>query len=155
MKHSSLSKFSNILRFLDTLSPPRPVHAHCDVPCGVYETDSALWAVETCQKLVEKLLALEAPPAGNKQAVLEYQNTVTRAILVKEEYAQICKTQILILWTDYFKPEHLTKRSDLHEKIWKAAKQCSVVKRTVSLEEVAKLRAMAQEIAEIFHATKT
>jgi nickel superoxide dismutase len=152
MKQTS---FSKILRFLDTISPPRKVHAHCDVPCGVYETDSALWAVETCQKLVEKLLALETPVAGNKQAQLEYQNTVARAILVKEEYAQICKEQILILWTDYFKPEHLAKYPDLHEKIWKAAKQCSIVKRTVSLDEVNKLRALVTEIAEIFKASKS
>lgn len=129
-------------------------HAHCDVPCGVYEPDSMIWAVETCQKLVEKLLALEKPRAGDTHAELEYQNTFIRAVMVKEEYAQICKEQILILWTDYFKPEHLAKWADLHDKIWKAAKQCSVVKRTVSKEEVAKLRQMAQEIAEIFKATK-
>lgn len=133
----------------------KKAHAHCDIPCGVYETDSALWAVETCQKLVEKLLALEPPVVGNKQAALEYQNTVMRAVLVKEEYAQICKEQLLILWTDYFKPEHLAKWPNLHEKIWKAAKQCSVVKRTVSLEEVAKLRVMVTEIADIFKASKT
>lgn len=147
--------FAPFLRFLDTISPPRKAYAHCDVPCGVYEPDSAMWAVETCQKLVEKLLALEAPAAGNKQAQLEYQNTVTRAVLVKEEYAQICKEQILILWTDYFKPEHLAKWPDLHEKVWKATKQCSIVKRTVSLDEVNKLRALAVEIAEIFKASKT
>lgn len=130
-------------------------HAHCDVPCGVYETDSALWAIETCQKLVEKLFALEAPAAGNKQAALEYQNTVTRVVLVKEEYAQICKNQLLILWTDYFKPEHLAKWPDLHDKIWKAAKQCSIVKRTVNLEEVKKLRALVEEIATIFKSSKS
>ncbi|MBI2639155.1 superoxide dismutase, Ni [Candidatus Peregrinibacteria bacterium] len=132
----------------------KKAHAHCDVPCGVYETDSALWAVETCQKLVEKLLALEAPAANNKQASLEYQNTVTRTVLVKEEYAQICKNQLLILWTDYFKAEHIAKWPDLHEKIWKAAKQCSVVKRTVNLDEVKKLRTLVEEIAGIFKASK-
>lgn len=148
------TSFLSFLRFIDKIQPPKKAHAHCDVPCGVYETDSALWAVETCQKLVEKLLALETPAAGNKQAVLEYQNTVTRAILVKEEYAQICKEQLLILWTDYFKAEHLAKWPDLHDKIWKATKQCSVVKRTVSLEEVKKLRTLVEEIAAIFKASK-
>ena len=147
--------FSSLLRFIDQIQPPKKVHAHCDVPCGVYESDSALWAVETCQKLVEKLLVLEAPATGNKQAVLEYQNTVTRAILVKEEYAQICKEQLLILWTDYFKSEHLAKWPDLHDKIWKATKQCSIVKRTVSLEEVKKLRTLVEEIAAVFKSSKS
>ena len=145
---------ASLLRFIDRASPPQRAHAHCDVPCGVYETDSALWAVETCQKLVDKMLALEMPASGNKAAELEYHNTVMRAVLVKEEYAQICKEQLLILWTDYFKPEHLTKWPDLHEKFWKAAKQCSVVKRTVSPEEVKKLRAMVEDIAAIFKASK-
>lgn len=135
-------------------SPLKKAYAHCDVPCGVYETDSALWAVLTCQKMVEKMQALQMPVASDKQALLEYQNTVVRSVSVKEEYAQICKEQLLILWTDYFKPEHLAKWPDLHGKFWNAAKQCSVVKRTVSLEEVAKLRAQVAEIAEIFKASK-
>lgn len=149
-----MNTLSSFLRLLDRVSPPKHAHAHCDVPCGVYEPDSMMWAVETCQKMAEKLLGLELPPASNKQGQLEYQNTLARAVMVKEEYAQICKNQILILWTDYFKPEHLAKWPDLHEKIWKATKQCSVVKRTVSLEETAKLRALCQEIADIFKSTK-
>lgn len=144
----------SFLRFLDNISPPQKVHAHCDVPCGVYEPDSMMWAVETCEKLVAKLLDLQEPNLQDKQASLEYRNTVIRAVMVKEEYAQICKEQILILWTDYFKPEHLAKWPDLHEKIWKATKQCSTVKRTVNLEEVKKLREMCTEIANIFRETK-
>ena len=146
--------FSSFLRFLDLISPPQKAHAHCDVPCGVYETDSMKWAVETCEKLVAKMLQLDVPATGDKHSQLEYFNTLTRAILVKEEYAQICKTQILILWTDYFKPEHLAKFPDLHDKIWKAAKQCSVVKRTVSAEEVAKLKTLVNDIAAVFAASK-
>ena len=148
------SIFSPLLRFLDTVSPPQKAQAHCDVPCGVYEPDSMTWAVETCMKLVEKLLALEPHHHDDNAGTLEYHNTVTRAVMVKEEYAQICKEQLLILWTDYFKPEHLAKWPELHDKIWKAAKQCSVVKRTVNLDEVKKLKTMTDEIAQIFKATK-
>lgn len=143
-----------LLRFIDRLSPPPVVHAHCDVPCGVYEPDSMTWAAETCLKLTEKLLGLEMPNQQNKQAVLEYGNTLARAVVVKEEYAEICKRQILILWTDYFKPEHLAQWTDLHDKVWKATKQCSVVKRTVSVEECKKLQTMVAEIADIFRSTK-
>lgn len=148
-----MKQLTPLLRFLDSLIPPEKAHAHCDVPCGVYETDSALWAVETCDKLVHKLKELKAPDAKDP-AYLEYLNTVMRAVLVKEEYAQICKTQLLILWTDYFKPEHLQKFADLHDAIWMAAKQCSIVKRTVSSEEVLKLRSLVQRIAELFKASK-
>lgn len=142
------------MRLLGQISPPRKVYAHCDIPCGVYEPDSMMWAVETCEKLVAKLLDLHEPDSKDKHASVEHRNTIIRAVMVKEEYAQICKDQILILWTDYFKPEHLASFPDLHEKIWKATKQCSVVKRGVSLEEVKKLREMCAEIANIFRETK-
>lgn len=145
---------SFFLRFLDTLSPPQKAHAHCDIPCGVYETDSAAWAAETCAVLTKKLLDLVQPDSSNQQATLEYYNTMTRTVMVKEEYAQICKTQLLILWTDYFKSEHLAKWPDLHGKFWEATKQCSIVKRSVSPEEANKLKAMVAEIAEIFKASK-
>jgi nickel superoxide dismutase len=128
--------------------------AHCDVPCGVYEPDSMTWAAETCFKLAEKLEGLELPEWSDKHHVLEFHNTATRAVGVKEEYAQICKTQVLILWTDYFKPEHLEKWPDLHEKVWKITKQCSTVKRSVSKAEAQKLKDMVKELADIFKETK-
>lgn len=146
--------FSSFLRFFDKKSPPRIAHAHCDIPCGVYEVDSMKWAVETCAKIVDKLIALESPKDSDRHALREFHNTFAREVAVKEEYAQICKQQILILWADYFKPEHLAKFSDLHDKVWKATKQCSVVKRSVSAEEVKKLKTLVDEIAEIFLATK-
>jgi len=112
-----------------------------------------MWAVETVEKLTHKLLELKAPEPGSAE-YLEYLNTVARAVAVKEEYAEICKRQVLILWTDYFKSEHLEKWPDLHEKVWMATKQCSEVKRTVSEEACAELRKRVSEIAEIFKATK-
>lgn len=144
----------NFLRHLLEKLPARPAHAHCDVPCGVYEPDSMTWAAETCFKLTEKLEGLELPEAGNKHDVLDFHNIVARAVAVKEEYAQICKAQVLILWTDYFKPEHLDRWPDLHDKVWKITKQCSTVKRTVSVAEAKKLQEMVAELADIFRETK-
>lgn len=148
------SIFSSFLRFLDTSSPPQKARAHCDIPCGVYEVDSMKWAATTCSKLVDKILALEIPDPKNKRSYIDYHNTFSRAVLVKEEYAKICKEQLLILWTDYFKPEHLAAWPNLHEKVWKATKQCSIVKRTVDAEEVKKLKTLLDEIAEIFVTSK-
>ena len=126
--------------------------AHCDVPCGVYETDTMKWAVETILKLNGKIAALEQPKDFHEE--LEQKNFITRAITVKEEYAAICKREILLLWTDYFKTEHLEKYPDLHDIIWKAARQCSTVKRSVRIEDVQKLQEMVQTIAAIFAETK-
>jgi nickel superoxide dismutase len=134
--------------------PAQKASAHCDVPCGVYEPDSMTWAAETCLKIAGKLEGLEMPPMSDKVHILEYLNTVSRAVAVKEEYAEICKKEVLILWTDYFKPEHLDKWPDLSDKVWKITKHCSVVKRTVSSAEAQKLKDMVAELADIFRETK-
>ena len=147
-------KFSEFLIKADDVIAPATAHAHCDIPCGVYEPDSMTWAAETVSKMMEKLLALQAPKEGDMQGRLEFVNTAARMVEIKEKFAQKCKEEILILWTDYFKPEHLAKFTDLHEKVWKATKQCSTVKRGVSLEEAAKLKEMVADIADIFRKSK-
>jgi nickel superoxide dismutase len=75
-------------------------------------------------------------------------------VMVKEEHAQICKKELLILWTDYFKLEHLEKFPDLHDKFWKAAKLCSKNKQSVDLKLAEELVKAVDEIAEIFAESK-
>jgi nickel superoxide dismutase len=105
-------------------------------------------AAETCRKMVEKSQDLKdvADP--------EHHNQFVRMVMVKEEHAKKCKEQLYILWSDYFKPEHLTKYPDLHTKFWMAAKQCGKVKQTLSIEECDKLLDQVQDIAEIFADSK-
>ncbi len=148
------SIISKILRATDFIFKPKTAYAHCDIPCGVYEPDSAKWAAETVHALTEKLLALEMPAGLDKKAVMNYTNTASRMVKVKEKFAEICKKELLILWTDYFRPEHFQKHPDLTEKIHKATKQCSIVKREVNLEAAQKLKDMVDEIAKIFLETK-
>src|SRR3972149_1965040 len=126
----------NILKIMartaDKFSKPSEALAHCDIPCGIYETDTMKHAVDTVRAMTAKLSALEG--SGK-----DYANTSARMVAVKEEYAQKCKQEILILWTDYFKPEHLAKFPELHDKVWKAAKLCSDVKRSVDMAKVDEL----------------
>ncbi len=122
----------------------KPVYAHCDVPCGIYETDTMTHAAATCVKMVEKIEAL-----GEIDAI-EKRNSLIRMVNTKEEHAQKCKEQVYILWSDYFKPEHLEKFPDLHDKLWQAAKQCGKVKQTVSAEECQKLVDMIHDVAHLF-----
>ena len=102
--------------------------------------------------MTKKILDLKAPE-GDAKAAVSFQNTMTRYIVVKEE-AQVAKEQLLILWTDYFKPAHLEKYPSLHDTFWKAAKLCSAVKVEVSLEHATELMDAIKEIHGIFWATK-
>ena len=127
--------------------PAQEVHAHCDGPCGVYDPSSARIAAEAALSMTKKILAIE----GNDVAA---QNTMSRYIAIKEEQAHIAKTELLVLWTDYFKPVHLEAYPDLHDTFWKAAKLCSAVKVGVSLEDAEALMAAIENIHNIFWATK-
>lgn len=126
---------------------PRVAYAHCDIPCGIYDPAAAKIAADTVAKMVEKIQGFSGADEASR-------NNFVRSVLVKEEHAQICKRELLILWTDYFKPEHLEKHPTLHDTFWKAAKLCSKNKQSVDAKAAADLQAAVKEIADIFWATK-
>lgn len=128
----------------------KPVYAHCDVPCGIYETDTMKHAAETCLRLIEKIEALEGADKEKSDA----HNNFVRMVVTKEKHAQLCKDQLYLLWSDYFKPEHLEKFPDLHQTFWMATKQCGKVKQTISRAEAEKLVEMVGDIATIFAQSK-
>lgn len=131
------------------LLPAKPVFAHCDIPCGIYDPHAAQLAAKTVLKMVQKINELpKENPAVNDR------NSFVRMVMVKEEHAEICKREILILWTDYFKSEHLEKFPNLHELVWKTTKLCSDNKRGVDEEKAQELIEAVDKIAEIFAETK-
>ncbi|MBU6230539.1 MAG: superoxide dismutase, Ni [Cyanobacteria bacterium REEB459] len=135
--------------------PAPAVYAHCDGPCGVYDPSSARVAAEAVVAMTKKILDLQPPAPGDKAATVAYNNTLSRYIAIKEEQAQLAKEELLILWTDYFKPVHLEQFPDLHTTFWKAAKLCSACKVEVSPQHATELMEAIQKIHGIFWATKS
>ena len=129
--------------------PAPEVSAHCDGPCGVYDPASARIAAEAVLSMTKKLLAMNAGAHDHHAA-----NMYSRYVAIKEEQAHLAKTELLVLWTDYFKPAHLEAHPDLHDKFWNAAKLCSAVKTEVSLEHAEGLMAAIEDIHGIFWSTK-
>ncbi|NEP90937.1 MAG: superoxide dismutase, Ni [Okeania sp. SIO2C2] len=129
--------------------PAPEVSAHCDGPCGVYDPASARIYAEAVVSMTKKILELD-PKAGDHKTA----NTLSRYIAIKEEQAQKTKEDLLILWTDYFKPVHLEKYPDLHDTFWKAAKLCSACKVEVNLDHANELLAAVEKIHNMFWATK-
>ena len=138
-----------------TWFPAPVVHAHCDGPCGVYDPASARIAAEAVLSMTKKILDLQPPSGNDAQAMAAYENTLSRYIAIKEEQAQLAKKELLILWTDYFKPVHLEQFPDLHTKFWNVAKLCSACKVEVSLQHASELMDAIKEIQEMFWATKS
>lgn len=129
---------------LVSLLPSSPVFAHCDIPCGIYDPKPAQIAATTVLKMVQKI----------KELPKEDVHSLIRMTNVKEQHAETCKREILILWTDYFKAEHLEKFPDLHDLIWKTTKLCSENKRNIDEVKAQELVAAVDKIADIFTQTK-
>ena len=129
----------------------REVHAHCDIPCGIYDPVAAKIAAQTVLKMVMRIEAMEWTEGTSHTA---YSNTLNRYITVKEQHAELVKHEIGILSNDYFKPEHLEKHPDLPMTVWETAKLASTNKQSVDMDAAKKLVESVDEIARIFWATK-
>ena len=134
--------------------PAEAVEAHCDGPCGVYDPASARITAEAVLSMTNKILALQPPDGSDVAAMAAYANTVSRYVAIKEEQAHETKEHLLVLWTDYFKPEHLDKYPDLHETFWNAAKLCSACKVGVSVDDANALLAAVENIHNMFWDSK-
>jgi nickel superoxide dismutase len=77
-----------------------------------------------------------------------------RCIGIKEERADLVKHHLWVLWTDYFKPEHLEKYPELHKLFWDATKAAGQTKKSVDPNDGQKLLDMINEIDKIFWDTK-
>jgi len=128
--------------------------AHCDGPCGVYDPASARIAGEAVQSMTKKMLDLTCPDTGEGAAMAAYLNTMSRYAAIKEEEAQKCKDELLVLWTDFYKPQHLEANPNLHETFWQAAKLCSACKVEVSAVHAQELMDAIEEIHHQFWAVK-
>jgi len=125
-------------------TPRTTVYAHCDLPCGVYDPAQARIEAESIKGIVEKY-------AGNEDPVFR-----TRAVMIKEQRAELVKHHLWVLWTDYFKPPHLEKYPQLHQLFWEATKQAGAAGAKSSLDpaDAQKLLDQIDEIATIFWETK-
>src|SRR5262249_1986234 len=78
-----------------------------------------------------------------------------RAISIKEERADLVKHHLWVLWTDYFKPEHIEKHPNLHDLFWNATKEAGAAKKSEDPAQGQKLLDAVDEIAKVFWETKS
>jgi nickel superoxide dismutase len=133
------------------LLPTKPVYAHCDLPCGIYDPHMAQLAAHTVIRMTKFAGDVHEEGEDGKK---KFIHDLTRIIKIKEEHAEIVKREITTLWGDYFKEEHLKDYPELHDLIWKTLKLASKAKQTIDLENANSLLENVQKIAEIFWKTK-
>lgn len=119
----------------------KPVYAHCDLPCGVYDPAQAKIEAQSVKAIMDKYDGLD------DQGKL-------RAVIIKEERAELVKHHLMVLWADYFKPEHLQEYPDLHNMFWRAIKQASACKHGMDSKDGQALLDQIDAISTVFWATK-
>jgi len=139
VKHMSLR---SRITALVAATPVVVASAHCDLPCGVYDPAQAKIDAQSVKACMEKYAASSDP------------DFKTRALIIKEERCEEVKHHLWVLWTDYFKPEHLTAYPNLHDLFWKASKSAGEAKKTNDVAVADRLLAEIDAIADIFWATK-
>ena len=130
--------------FARIFAPTIEVHAHCDLPCGVYDPAQARIEAESIKGIIGKLADNDDPDFR------------TRAVLIKEQRSELVKHHLWVLWTDYFKPPHFEKYPHLHQLVNEATKLAgaSGTKGSMDAQAADDLLAKIDEIDEIFKETK-
>ncbi len=126
------------------LTPKTVVHAHCDLPCGVYDPAQARIEAESIKMIIQK---------AGENSDADFR---TRAIVIKEQRAELVKHHLWVLWTDYFKPPHFEKYPELHGLFNEATKLAgaSGAKGSMDADAAQKLLDKIAEIDKIFWETK-
>ena len=131
-------------RLLTTLLPTITAKAHCDLPCGVYDPAQARIEAESVKGIIAKY------DASDDEVFRQ------RCVIIKEQRSELVKHHLWVLWTDYFKPEHLERYPQLHDLFWKTTKLAgaSGTKGSMDAAVAQQLLDKIEEISEVFWETK-
>lgn len=141
---------NKLVNLLVGLLPLKPVFAHCDIPCGIYDPNRMQQAAHTIIRMIQ--LTSDLHKEGEEEKV--YLQAIARNTVVKDEHAEILKTEVRVLWGDYFKEEHLKDYPDLHDLVFKTLKLASKARQGLDIKVAQDLLQTVQQIAEIFYKTK-
>ena len=131
-----------IAAILDIISKPKTAHAHCDIPCGIYDPHLAQVATHSVLRMAQ--LLKESSDACDS----------ARYVAEKEKSAEQVKQEVRIIWGDYLKSEHFEKHPLLHEQVNKIMKTASLARQKTDVSNAEELLEQVNEFAEIFWETK-
>ena len=126
------------------LEPKVIAHAHCDLPCGVYDPAQARIEAESVKAIAEKF---------QQNTDHDYR---TRCLIIKEQRSELVKHHLWVLWTDYFKPPHFERYPQLNQLFNEATKLAGAAGTKGSADPAVadELLGKIDEISKIFWETK-
>lgn len=140
----------NLLTKIDKHFDITAAHAHCDVPCKIYDPATAQLAALS----VIRFLDLIAELAEKDSLTLAEQARLSRLVREKEDHAEKVKQEVRVIWGDYMKApqfEQFPNASELVHNIMLAGSAC---KQEIAQANGDKLLELVNEFAGVFWTTK-
>ena len=102
--------FYKLIQTIDRFRPFPKAKAHCDVPCGIYDPITAQINALTVVRMMDLMADLAE---GDEKARVDFHNSMSRYVAVKEEHAEKAKHEIRVIWGDFIKDTHVEKYPEL------------------------------------------
>jgi nickel superoxide dismutase len=125
--------------------------AHCDIPCGIYDPIVAQISALTVVRMIDLMHDLEKKHSDKG---VEFHNSMSRYVAVKEEHAEQCKNEIRVIWGDYIKAPHLEKFPEIHGLVHQIMQLGSKSRQSADRDTAVELLEAVNRFAEIFWQTK-
>ena len=152
---ATLASFGWLDRLVDAVHPPRTVYAHCDIPCGIYDPYEAQISALTVLRMDQLIGELAMPAMDAKpEDRAAYASKLSRFTAVKESHAERVKSEVRVIWGDYFTADHAKQFPQIHDVTWKLLKQASKARQGTSIADAQELVKQVQEFSELFWQTK-
>jgi nickel superoxide dismutase len=136
---------------LNRLFPAEEAHAHCDIPCGIYDPHMAQIAALTVVRMNQLIDGLGEHESGKKEHDA-FINSMARYIAVKEQHAELVKHEVRIIWGDFFKAENSPDGlAAMVDGIMKLASKC---RQSIDMDAAQKLLDEVNKFAEAFWKAK-
>lgn len=143
--------FHRLFNALDKLHPFPRAKAHCDIPCGIYDPIPAQIDALTVVRMMDLMQDLSQ---GDEKDRVDFHNSMSRYIAVKEDHAEKAKHEIRVIWGDFIKEPHIEKYPELPGLVHKIMQLGSKSRQTADRENGLAFVDAINDFAEIFWAIK-
>jgi len=143
--------FYKLIQTIDRFRPFPKAKAHCDVPCGIYDPITAQINALTVVRMMDLMADLAE---GDEKSRVDFHNSMSRYVAVKEEHAEKAKHEIRVIWGDFIKDTHVEKYPELPGLVHKIMQLGSKSRQTADRASGVAFVEAINQFAEIFWTIK-
>ena len=140
-----------LFQTIDRFRPFPKAKAHCDIPCGIYDPITAQINALTVVRMMDLMAGLAE---GDEKTIVDFHNSISRYVAVKEEHAEKAKHEIRVIWGDFIKDTHVENFPELPGLVHKIMQLGSKSRQTADRASGVAFVEAINQFAEIFWTIK-